>query len=104
MKMGMCVRAVRLDGLPIQCPGMAKSLATPLTKRPVGGSIVIACQWRMMHYNPKDVVNMVCEITATKHAMSINKIKHLTTIPGTKLATRPVCYYPITGGYLIIMN
>jgi len=30
MKMGMCMRAVRLSGLPIQCPGMAKSLATPL--------------------------------------------------------------------------
>jgi len=30
MKMGMCMCAVRLGGLPIQCPGMAKSLATPL--------------------------------------------------------------------------
>jgi len=31
MKMDMCMCAVRLGGLPIQCPGMAKSLATPLT-------------------------------------------------------------------------
>jgi len=30
MKMGMCMCAVRLGGLPIQCPGMAKSLAMPL--------------------------------------------------------------------------
>jgi len=30
--MGMCIRAVRLGGLPIQCPGMAKGLATPLLK------------------------------------------------------------------------
>jgi len=28
--MKMCMCAVRLDGLPIQCPGMAKSLGTPL--------------------------------------------------------------------------
>jgi len=32
MKMGMCMCAVRLGGLPIQCPGMAKSLATPLAR------------------------------------------------------------------------
>jgi len=30
MKMGMCMCAVRLGGLPTQCPGMAKGLATPL--------------------------------------------------------------------------
>ena len=30
MKIGMCMCAVRLGGLPIQCPGKAKSLATPL--------------------------------------------------------------------------
>jgi len=30
MKMGTCICAVRLGGLPIQCPGMAKSLAMPL--------------------------------------------------------------------------
>jgi len=30
MKMGMCMCAVRLCCLPIQCLGMAKNLATPL--------------------------------------------------------------------------
>jgi len=28
--MKICMYAVRLGGLPIQCPGMVKSLATPL--------------------------------------------------------------------------
>jgi len=31
MKMGMCMHAVRLGGLPIQCLGMAKGLAMPLS-------------------------------------------------------------------------
>jgi len=56
----------------------------------------------MIYYNPKDIVNMVCEITATKR--TIYKIKHMTAIPGSRLVMLPVFYYPITGGYLIIMN
>jgi len=38
MKMDMCMCAVRLGGLPIQFPGMAKSLAMPLVKAHLGQS------------------------------------------------------------------
>jgi len=45
MKMGMCMCAVRLGGLPIQCPGMAKSLATPLISSPLSYGSVILSNW-----------------------------------------------------------
>ena len=35
MKMGMCICVAWLNGLPAQCPGMAKSLATPLVRHTV---------------------------------------------------------------------
>jgi len=49
------------------------------------------CQWGTS-YKPKDVVNMVGEITTTKRAMSINKIKHSTAMPGSKLVMFPVYF------------
>jgi len=72
-------------------------------KKPVGGSTVVACQWRMMYYNPKDIVNMVCEITAIKRAMSINKIRHLTAIPASRLATRSCFQYVIIQSQVVTL-
>jgi len=73
------------------------------TKRPVDGSTVVTCQWKTIYYNPKDIVNMVCEITAIKHTMSINKIKHSTAIPGSRLATRSYFQYVIIQSQVVTL-
>jgi len=73
------------------------------TKRPVGGSTVVPCQWRAIYYNPEDRVNKVCEIKAIKRAMSINKIKHLTAIPGSRLANRSCFQYVIIQSQVVTL-